>query len=54
MLGVCRRSLDEPGQLDDAFQATFLVLARRSRALRDQKALGNWLFGVARRVCLAW
>ena len=52
VLAVCRRSLDEPGDVDDAFQATFLVLARRSRAVRDRDALGGWLFGVARRVCL--
>jgi RNA polymerase sigma factor (sigma-70 family) len=48
---VCRRALDDPGNVDDAFQATFLVLARRAGVMRDQKALANWLFGVARRVC---
>ena len=52
VLAICRRSLDEPGDVDDAFQATFLILARRSRSVRDRKALGGWLFGVARRVCL--
>jgi RNA polymerase sigma factor (sigma-70 family) len=52
VLAVCRRSLADPGDLDDAFQATFLVLARRSCVVRDQKALASWLFGVARRVCL--
>jgi RNA polymerase sigma factor (sigma-70 family) len=52
VLTVCRRSLADASNLDDAFQATFLVLARRSRGVRNQKALASWLFGVARRVCL--
>ena len=52
VLTVCRRSLNDPGDLDDVFQATFLVLCRRSRAVGQSEVLGNWLFGVARRVCL--
>ena len=52
VLGICRRALDDPGDLDDAFQATFLVLARRSRAIRQREDLGSWLAGVSRRVCL--
>jgi RNA polymerase sigma factor (sigma-70 family) len=52
VLSVCRRSLDDPADCDDAFQATFLVLARRGRVVRNQKALASWLFGVARRACL--
>ena len=49
---VCRRSLADPADVDDAFQATFLVLARRSATVRDRDELGGWLFGVSRRVCL--
>ena len=52
VLGVCRRLLDHPGDVDDAFQATFLVLLRKAASLRDGDSLGPWLHGVARRVAL--
>lgn len=50
ILGVCRRIVRDRHDADDAFQATFLVLVRRARKLRQPDLLGNWLFGVARRV----
>ncbi|HEV3122831.1 MAG TPA: sigma-70 family RNA polymerase sigma factor, partial [Isosphaeraceae bacterium] len=48
--GVCRRVLRDPHDVQDAFQATFLVLVRKADSLRDPGFLGNWLYGVACRV----
>ena len=47
VLRVCRTLLHDVHAADDAFQATFLVLARKARALGDRKLLSNWLYGVA-------
>ena len=52
VLGVCRGVLDDPHDVEDAFQATFLILVKKAAALRDRDLLGQWLYGVARRVSL--
>jgi RNA polymerase sigma factor (sigma-70 family) len=52
VLGVCRRLLRDESDVDDAFQATFLVLVRRAGAIRRRELLGHWLFGVAHRVAV--
>lgn len=50
VLGLCRRMLRDPPDVEDAFQATFLALARTGRAIRDRSLLGTWLYRVAFRV----
>ncbi len=50
VLGTCRRMLSDPLDVEDAFQATFLVLARKAGSIGDADRLGPWLHGVARRV----
>jgi RNA polymerase sigma factor (sigma-70 family) len=50
VLGVCRQMLRDPNDVDDAFQATFLVLVRRAGSIRRPDRLGPWLYGVAYRV----
>lgn len=52
VLGVCRRVLGDPHAADDAFQSTFLVLARKGGRLTNPDALGGWLYGVAARVAI--
>src|SRR5579871_3073002 len=52
VLSVCRRLLASLQDAEDAFQATYLILARKARSIRKRQSLASWLHGVARRVSM--
>jgi RNA polymerase sigma factor (sigma-70 family) len=52
VLGVCRRILRHAQDADDAFQAAFVVLARKAPSAVPRRAVGAWLYGVAYRTAL--
>src|SRR3954453_6789526 len=49
VLRVCRQILGDRHTAEDAFQATFLILARKAGSIRQPELLGHWLYGVALR-----
>jgi RNA polymerase sigma factor (sigma-70 family) len=52
VLGVCRGILGDAHAAEDAFQATFLVLARNAGSIHRRDSVGGWLYQVARRAAL--
>jgi RNA polymerase sigma factor (sigma-70 family) len=49
---VCRRVLGRHHLAEDAYQATFVVLARKAHRVRPRSAVGGFLYGVARKAAL--
>ncbi len=52
VLATCRRILSDPNDADDAFQATFLVLARKAGSISRKEVVASWLHRVALRAAL--
>lgn len=52
VVSVCRRILGERDGVEDAFQATFLVLASRARGIAKRESVGGWLHRVAANTAL--
>ena len=52
VMRLCRRLLRENSDVEDVFQATFVVLARRAGSVRKHQSVASWLYKVAYRIAL--
>src|SRR5205814_3712339 len=52
VISACRKVLADDADVEDAFQAAFLILLRDGRSIRKGASVGSWLYGVAHRVSL--
>lgn len=52
VLRVCRRILHDAHEAEDAFQATFLILARQAHTIRQHQSIASWLYKVAYHVAV--
>ena len=50
VFSVCQRLLGDRHNAEDALQAAFLVLVRRSDSIKRKESVGSWLYGVARNI----
>ena len=52
VLKICQDILQDSFAAEDAFQAAFLVLARKAGSINKRQSLASWLYKVAYRVAL--
>jgi RNA polymerase sigma factor (sigma-70 family) len=52
VLAACQQVLADPADVEDTFQATFLVLLSKASSIRKQQSVSSWLFGTAHRLAL--
>jgi RNA polymerase sigma factor (sigma-70 family) len=52
VLAACRKVLANGADVEDAFQATFLILLRNAPSIRSRRSVGSWLYGVAHHVAV--
>ena len=52
VLGICRHVLNQHQDAEDAFQATFLILAQKGASIRNRRVLAGWLHEVAHRIAV--
>src|SRR5688572_31240643 len=52
IMGLCRRTLHDAHEAEDAFQAAFLVLLRKAHTLDQRGSVGSWLYTVAYHIAL--